>query len=978
MGSPVKATRAPVSAPAPPPPPPPAPTPVAPKKTPGFAESFWTPDYAGGLGQLFAKLNQGVVESQQILAIARMRADAEDAYGLKLLEITPAVEKPQGFARDDGASVRKAYEGIKVEMVEAGKSHRKIAANIRELVVNPFSKWCTQHEGRVNGSHDDLQSRLKAYERQLESVRKLKSVYFNKCRLLEDAKEESQLAFQDPLESPQGAVQNGIPEIKEVEADDDELYELGDVAYDKDQVKKILQHMMTTVRMANVKYPILGTYQNVSTGADITDYIQRHLGAGSVSYAERIGQSMLDLGFLRLVGQVGKTFANSSRINFKWQSKAFDTAGIIERGRGNQGLLRSLTVRSDDGGDSPIGAMGDYLSNWKSLANQHPNETTADKLRREAREGDQRYKAAVRKLDELRCTLEEQMIDHLRWQERLELERLSAVKTVILDFSGAISNVIPGMQSTIDSMMIFQESIQPAADLRYMIESYRSGGYAPKVTTYENYTRHTDDQVFGVDVEARAKADGRRVPLIVSTILQHMDEAYPQLEGDTARQAVWKIDVPLEATHHLRNVLNTRPVGAAILMKYELPIVASVLKLYLLEAEPLVPSSYYDIIKAIYASESAQAADPQRRISILQSTLCQLKLVRIATLDALCTHFERFLSLTSASEPYTVALATGLAACILRPRVYTNMTFEDKHPYLLVRDLLANRHAIFSELKRLASQTHNAAGSPIGQLAAFKLGNGGSTSGIGSGDVLGGGSSRVRADSSNDESGRKAAVEARNRAISLNAHKKDLANAGTNPLTPSGLASSASSVTSNAPTTTTTDTTTTTTTTAASERTLGSGGSTIQAFSSPRSRASSPLPAGLSVRVGNAPHRRERSVGGGEGRFPVIASPGSPPIVGGGGAAGAGAVRGIIDAAAAATVGTDGTEGRVAQMGTPVIGVVAPSPVEPDGPVGGSKVGEIGKRFESLPVRSAEGPAKGPGLGHVRGVTLEDRPWLDD
>ena len=92
---------------------------------------------------MFAKLNQGVVESHQVLAIARMRADAEDAYGQKLAEITPTVERPQGFARDDGASVRKAYEGIKVEMIEAGKAHRKIAANIRELVVNPFGRWCS-------------------------------------------------------------------------------------------------------------------------------------------------------------------------------------------------------------------------------------------------------------------------------------------------------------------------------------------------------------------------------------------------------------------------------------------------------------------------------------------------------------------------------------------------------------------------------------------------------------------------------------------------------------------------------------------------------------------------------------------------------------------------------------------------------------------------------------------------------------------
>lgn len=75
---------------------------------PGFADSFWTPDYASGLGVLLSKLQQGIVENQQILTIANMRAAAEDQYSAKLGEIAPAIDRmTNGFARDDGASVRK-------------------------------------------------------------------------------------------------------------------------------------------------------------------------------------------------------------------------------------------------------------------------------------------------------------------------------------------------------------------------------------------------------------------------------------------------------------------------------------------------------------------------------------------------------------------------------------------------------------------------------------------------------------------------------------------------------------------------------------------------------------------------------------------------------------------------------------------------------------------------------------------------------
>lgn len=60
-----------------------------------------------GLGKLFGKLQQGINENQQVLTIARLRAEAEDFYGDKLKQIPTASEKADGFAKDDGASVKK-------------------------------------------------------------------------------------------------------------------------------------------------------------------------------------------------------------------------------------------------------------------------------------------------------------------------------------------------------------------------------------------------------------------------------------------------------------------------------------------------------------------------------------------------------------------------------------------------------------------------------------------------------------------------------------------------------------------------------------------------------------------------------------------------------------------------------------------------------------------------------------------------------
>lgn len=512
-----------------------------------------------------------------------MRAEAEEVYGQRLSEIAPAIDKVQGgFGRDDGASVRKAYDGVRSEMEDASRNHKKMAQNIRDLVVNPFSRWCDAHETRIQDSHEDLQARIKAHDKQSEAVKKLRSNYFNKCRLVEDIEEENKLAFQDPEVSPQANA--NIPEIKvEEDAEEEEPLEIGDQIYTPEQVKKILAHILATVKMGETKVPILGTYQNTSAGTDIVDYFQQHMGCTSVSYAERIGQDLVTHGFLRLIGNVGNTFANSSKLFYQWRPKAFETAGVPEKK--TLGRTFSIPVAGSEGSDSPVvGTVTEYLAKWDVLNTSRPNETPAERMRREARESDDRYKAGVQKLDQMRCELEETMYVHLKFLERCELDRLKAIKTVILDFSGTISNVIPSLQATVDNMMLYQETVQPLGDLRYLLENYRTGSFAPKVVVYENYYNKVDEQTFGVDLEARARADRKRVPVIITTLLTYLDHHYPDLEGDEARRGVWLHEVPLAQTHKLRaRVNNGKTPALETFAEFDIPTVASLLKLYLLE-----------------------------------------------------------------------------------------------------------------------------------------------------------------------------------------------------------------------------------------------------------------------------------------------------------------------------------------------------------------------------------------------------------
>ena len=156
-------------------------------------------------------------------------------------------------------------------------------------------------------------------------------------------------------------------------------------------------------------------------------------------------------------------------------------------------------------------------------------------------------------------------------------------------------------------MLLYQETIQPEKDLRFIVESYRTGDFVPKVLVYENYYNSAEgvclrydnadlDQTFGVDIELRARADHKRVPAIISGILMHLDGRYPELEDDDKRKAAWLTNVPLPKTHELRAKLNDGKVpDPEILKEYDITVVAAVLKLYLLEL-PGNPTHLYKLM----------------------------------------------------------------------------------------------------------------------------------------------------------------------------------------------------------------------------------------------------------------------------------------------------------------------------------------------------------------------------------------------
>jgi len=141
-------------------------------------------------------------------------------------------------------------------------------------------------------------------------------------------------------------------------------------------------------------------YKNCSTGVDLVNWLTGTLGPMTLSYAEKIGQDLVDNGYLRLIGAVGKSFANSSVFNYQWTKRSLALAG------GDVALKRPDTFMNQ-AKDVPY--VGEMIGSWIG-SGAIEGESPKDRLKREAKNSENVYKEAVFKADLLRCRLEEAMV----------------------------------------------------------------------------------------------------------------------------------------------------------------------------------------------------------------------------------------------------------------------------------------------------------------------------------------------------------------------------------------------------------------------------------------------------------------------------------------------------------------------------------------------------------------------------------------
>ncbi|KIY65071.1 hypothetical protein CYLTODRAFT_379951 [Cylindrobasidium torrendii FP15055 ss-10] len=473
-------------------------------------------------------------------------------------------------------------------------------------------------------------------------------------------------------------------------------------------ISQLLNKAASDLNLRPIRVPVLGEYQDCFTGEEFVAWLNENVAdlGGSLDRAEEAAKDLTEReGLLRRIGEFGNQFEHSDEAFYQFRPKAFDVEG-----------------HNNDTPASPIGGEGLFkrTNNFVSLVSKAlaANDGHAPhlKARRDAEEADKAYRVAIRKLDRQRLSLEERLEETLKTLQRWELERLRAIKTVLLQYQGIIANLPKSLEPSTERSSTIISAYQPESDVIALIERYRTGPFRPDAQVYESVSHDESDVLFGIDLRkwaeggwtlAASPEEPKKediIPPVLEALLKGVSEAYARLPDDIEKRKAWIYEVPLQAPHHLRETLNalppSDPIPSELVAKYDAPVIASTIKLWLLELDP--PIALYegwDEFRKLYpiVGSNLKDEDEEQRIRDLGVTLQKLPRVHLFVLDAVVKHLKELIKSTTVEEEeevYISKLALSLGRTIIRPKFETELSIQDRHPTLLFIDLIKNYEAI--------------------------------------------------------------------------------------------------------------------------------------------------------------------------------------------------------------------------------------------------------------------------------------------
>ncbi|CAG8478339.1 7878_t:CDS:10 [Gigaspora margarita] len=618
-----------------------------------FNNSFWSPKgYEVGIKVLYDKLEQGCVENEEIVEFLRVK----ELYGKQLYDLSKRESYDEGFLRDDGASLRRAFDNIKNECEQLGRAHLQLASSMYEMVLLPLIKYGDEHSKRLEAGRDEITGHLKIFNKLTNDVEKLRVNYESKCKFAEELEEIS---------------------IRGLEKTDSSPIFLGGLAFSENDLKTYLARMREEIPSQQVK-TILGVYNDVYSGEDIAKWLKNNnAGIRRWRDIEIIGQELIDQGFIKLVGVIGNTFSTSPGNFYQFKRRSYDINGNEESS--------SL--------GSTLGGIVSTITPSQPFIHQ-PSEKQA---RKDANEADDVYRHTVRKLDRTRLLLEETMMKQMNLMEKSELGRIKCSKAAFLNYAATFGSIVSATQHISERSLLYNEALKPEQDIKYMIEQYRIGPFNPRVILYRNkYNGSANDQTFGVPLDEKVKKDLKPVPQIVTKVLSCITKG-TSCRNESDKRLIWTANVSLSKIHALREEINDGgKINMRKLREYDPEIVAGVLKLYFMELpECLLTFELYEPVRLLYSISSDDQDESTRITSVANLLITSLPDVNYATLDTLISYLHRIVNSTNADDEYTTSLSQNFGLILLRPQTETSVFLHDRHPQRLVKDLIVHYETIF-------------------------------------------------------------------------------------------------------------------------------------------------------------------------------------------------------------------------------------------------------------------------------------------
>ncbi|QRV88863.1 Rho-GTPase-activating protein [Ceratobasidium sp. AG-Ba] len=478
-------------------------------------------------------------------------------------------------------------------------------------------------------------------------------------------------------------------------------------------VSALLLEASKELKTTTLKLPFIGDYKDCFTGADFVDFLRVKV-PGFDDSVDRAVEAARDLtereNLLRRVGELGNAFEDSQAALYQFRPKAFKL----------EEEMRATLAPPSPGGVSPApspsllspasnlmkrsNTVVNFISRAVKSANT-PAEPPHVKARNEADLAEKAYRAGVRALDRQRLGVEEKVEEALKVLNKWEVERLRAVKTVLQQYQAALSSFTPALGASVARIAPLLDAFVPESDATALIEHYRTGPFRPVAHLFESRQlgEYAADGAFGLDLGkwgAAAWGEGESgvdaIPSVITSLLAALDQKYKELPSDEERRRTWIYEVPLVASHRLREAINElpseQPIPAEFFAQYDAPVVAATTKLWFLELNPpLCMWDTWEEMRKVYPSVGASQTE-DRRVEDLQTVLMRLPKVNLLVLDTIIKHLKELVEATAgAEEPtdvYVAKLGLSLGRVFMRPKVENELSIQDRHPKLLVVDLI--------------------------------------------------------------------------------------------------------------------------------------------------------------------------------------------------------------------------------------------------------------------------------------------------